>query len=310
MTRVRTVVSALTLALGVLMIVGWTVSAKAVEMIEDGESAAQLTDKALASPAVADLAADKIQEQIYTQLRAQVNVGWFDVAWGVAEQPLHQAIVSLIGSDFVATTAHTGAGNAQVGLMSALTDEEREDGALVLTVDVSPRINARLNQIPGIGTFLPDVVIDPVEVEVIAADTFAEVRDAYRVATWISTWLGWIGVALIVMGVATSSRRTWFVSRSMLITGVALVATGLAVGAVGASTVAGLMPGGLDSGAGAAVEELLADTALPSLAGRLLVIGAVALVISLVATLVARDTSAPSSEQGAVVLLVTSPRPR
>jgi hypothetical protein len=284
----RTIVASFLVLLGVMMIVTWGITSKSVEAIDNGQAAGKLTDKVLSSPAVADLAADKAEAQIYEQLSAQFDSRAFELVWGFAQEPIHDAIVSVIGSDFVANSAQAGADRAQAALVTALTEEDRPYGPLMLTIDISPRINARIDQVPVVGGIIPDITVPALEVEVIPADTFEDMRSAYSAAKAVATWFIWIGLALIALGVVVSPRRRWFLARSMLVAGVIVLAVGFAIGAMGAHTIARFMPGGTEGGLGTAVEDLLSDTAIPPIADLLIALGIAALILALLSALAGR----------------------
>ncbi|WP_061965428.1 hypothetical protein [Demequina aurantiaca] len=279
----RTIVSAFLVLLGVMLIVTWAFASKSAEAVENGEAAANLTDKVLSSPAVADLVATKAQEEIVRSVEEQFDNDLVNLALGLAAGPIHDAIETAISSDFVNDAARAGAGEVQTRLVAAMTDPDRPYGPLELTIDVSPRINDRLDQVPLVGSFIPDVTVPSVSVEVVDAATFEDVRSAYGVLQWAATWFIWIGLLLIAVGVFASPRRRWFLSRAMLVAGVVVLAIGYTVSAIGASSIANLMPGGSEGGLGVVVNDLLSDTAIPPIADVLITLGFAALVLALVA---------------------------
>ncbi|WP_062212239.1 hypothetical protein [Demequina oxidasica] len=281
----RTIVSAFLVLLGVMLIVTWAFASKSAEAVENGEAAANLTDKVLSSPAVADLVATKAQEEIVSSVEEQFDNQLVNLALGLASGAIHDAIESAITSDFVTNAARAGADQVQTRLVAALTDPDRAYGPLELNIDVSPRINDRLDQVPLVGSFIPDVTVPPVSVEVVDAATFEDVRSSYGVLKWAATWFIWIGLLLIAVGVFASPRRRWFLSRAMLVAGVLVLAIGYTVSAIGASSIANLMPGGSEGGLGVVVNDLLSDTAIPPIADVLITLGFAALVLALIAAL-------------------------
>lgn len=284
----RILVSIFLVLLGVMMVVTWAFSSKSVQAIENGEAAAKLTDKVLSNPNVASLASQRVTDEVHTSLQSQFDSQAFDLLWGFAEQPIQDAVASVISSDFVANAADAGATRVQARLVEALTDADRPYGPLMLSIDVSPRLNDRIDQIPTVGGFVPDITVPPLELEVIDAAVFEDVRSAYSAATWVSTWFGWLGLLAIALGVVVSPRRQWFLARSMLVAGVVVVAIGFTISAVGAHTIATFMPGGAEGGLGVAVSDLLSDTAIPTVSTLLLQLGAVALALALISVLVVR----------------------
>lgn len=309
----RTAASAFLVFLGVMMIVTWAFSVKSVQAVESGEAAENLTATLLESPEVANLAADKATDQIHDQLQAQFDSQQFELLWGLAEQPIHNAIVNVIGSDFVADAAEKSAGRIEAGLVEALTQEDRPYGPLMLSVDVSPRINARIDQIPVVGTWLPNITVAPLETEVIEAQVFEDMRNAYGAAKAVAAWFIWIGLALVILGVYVSPRRRWFFARAMFVAGGLVLAIGFTINAIGAHTIASFMPGGADGGLGTTVDSLLSDAAIPPITSLLLRLGSAALLLAVLAVLVVRFVPAfrrnlqSRREQNAVPLTHESP---
>lgn len=284
----RILVSVFLVLLGVMMVVTWAFSSKSVQAIENGDAAAKLTNTLLSNPQVAELAADKATDALHTELAKQYDSRTFETLWKFAETPIHKAIVNVIGSDFVANAAQTSASKVQEGLVKSLTKEDRPYGPLMLTVDVSPRVNDRVDQIPLVGNFVPQITVPSLELEVMSAEVFQDIRSAYSAAKWISAWFVWIGLLLIALGVLVSPRRRWFFARSMLIVGALVLAIGFTVDAIGAHTLARLMPGGAEGGLGVTVDDLLSDTAIPTVSNLLLKLGSIALGLALITVLATR----------------------
>lgn len=285
MRAFRTILSAFLVLLGVMLVVTWAFAVKSVEAVDNGQAAANLTGKALSSPAVVDLVATEVEEQVIASVQDQVDNDLVDLLVGFASEPIHGAVEAFMSSDILSDVAHRGAEQAQTRLVAALTADGRPYGPLTLAVDVSLRINDQLDEVPVVGSFIPEVVVPAVSVDVVPADTFEDVRSAYGVLQWAATWFVWLGLALIAVGVAASPHRRWFLSRAMLVAGVVVLAIGYTVGAMGASQIANLMPGGFEGGLGFVVDVLLSDTAISPIADVLIALGLGALVLSLLAAL-------------------------
>ncbi|WP_430869016.1 hypothetical protein [Demequina aurantiaca] len=288
MRSFRTFISAFLVLLGVMMIVSWAFASKTVDAVESGDAAANLTNAVLSSPEIADKAATTVTDKVHDEIAAKVDSDAFELLWTFAEQPIHDAVVSALGSDAVTNVAESGASKLQAGLVEALTDKDRVIGPLLLGVDVSPRVNARIDEIPFVGTLIPDVTVPPLELTVMEAEVFQDVHTVYSSAKFMSTWFIWIGLLLVALGVMTSPRRKWFLARSMLLAGVLVLAIGFTVNAFGAHTIAGLVPGGTEGGLGTTVDQLLSDTAIPTITGLLVKLGIAALVLAILSLLAVR----------------------
>lgn len=302
MRAFRTILSAFLVLLGVMLVITWAFAVKSVEAVENGQAAANVTGKALSSPAVVDLVAREIEEQVIASVEDQVDNELVALIVSFASKPIHGAVEAFLNSNTISDVAQRGAEQAQTRFMTAVTAADRPYGPLTLTVDISPRINDRLDKVPVVGSSIPEVIVPSLSVDVVPADTFKDVRSAYRVLTWAATWFAWLGLVVIAVGVLASPRRRWFVSRAMLLAAVVVLGIGLTVGAVGASRIANLMPGGSAGGFGVVVDTLLSGTTISQIADVLIAMGVAALMLSLLAALAVRrfplpldrDASGPS----------------
>ncbi|WP_084103380.1 hypothetical protein [Demequina sp. NBRC 110056] len=276
MRALRVITSAFLVLLGSMMMVVWALAVNTVASIEDGSAADQLTARVLESPATADLVADQVQRMLEERIEGQVG----GIALELLDEEIRELVVSVVGSDLVTGALSAGADRVQNRLFDEVSDPERTPGPFVIAVDLGERVNGRIDEVPVVGPLIPDIDLPEYEVEVIDAATFEDVRTGYSALTFAATWFVWIGLALIVGGIAAAPRWRWFLPRALVGAGALGLAIAFALGAVGPSTLASFMPGGADGGAGVLVEDVVATTALGPIVDVLMVLGIVALGIA------------------------------
>lgn len=280
---VRTLISALTIVVGALMIAAWAVGQMVVSAVTDGTAIEALTATVLDSPT----ALTRISSDLGDAAMTKVATEWPGAEALGVEVPIRGAISGLVHSDEFASTVQTQVGLARVQVAHELTDETRESGPLVLDLDVSSMINARIGAIPRVGGFAPDVALAPVPVEVVSAKTFDDARAAYGFLNFAATWFLWAGIALLVLGVVISARRRWFLAKALLAVGVFLFVAGAVLWLAGPTTVAGWIPGGSGGDTRAIIIGSLASESTPSMSGRMMWWGVIGLVGSAVFALLA-----------------------
>ncbi len=271
--------------LGVLLVVTWSLSAKTASAIEDGTAARNLTAELLAAPEVTDFAASRIQ----TALDEQLSDSRLGPLLSIFAQQIHDGLVQVLSSDFVTGAVATSAGKVADQLTAALTTRDRPAGAFVVALDLSERLNDRLDQIPLVGPLLPSVTLPTVEVEVIDAATIDGVRATYAAVKFASVWFLWFGLLLIGLAAWLARHRRWYAIQ--VAAGIALLAVGIALtlGRYGPSAVAKVMPGGPDGGAGVFVTQFVSDNAVAPIANVLFTLALTALVLAALFTLAARQ---------------------
>ena len=149
-----------------------------------------------------------------------------------ALEPLESLAAQVLSSDQVRTAVAAGITRVETRLVDELTARERATAPFTVGVDIGAELNARLDEVPVVGAFAPDLEIAPVEVEVVDAATFDQVRTAYAGIRFAGDWLAWIGAALLAVGMALSRRRARYAGWSVLGLAVGALAVAFAVGAV------------------------------------------------------------------------------
>jgi hypothetical protein len=86
-------------------------------------------------------------------------------------------------------------------------------------MDVSATVNKQLGEIPVVGSQIPRVSVAPVQVEVVSADSFNKARTAYSRLEFAKHYFLWIGAALILLGLAVSTRRLYVVAKFLIAVG-------------------------------------------------------------------------------------------
>src|SRR6478735_523910 len=166
------------------LMVSWSVAGKAVAGIEDGSAVTKLTQKMLDDPDFADAAAGRITDRLVEQTEGRF-IGRVVVAF---EPELQRAIANVLSSDRVEEAVTTGLEKLEGRLTEEITEPNRPSGPLVISVDLSDRVNARIDQIPVVGTFIPEVTVPPIERELIDATTFDQVRQVYSGLKLVAGW--------------------------------------------------------------------------------------------------------------------------
>jgi len=165
MSALRTIASALCIVLGALLIATWAASTAALSAIEEGTVIEDATTKAIAT--------DAAQQELVTN-GTEVVLGALDQAGINSNIPGIEAITreivdAVVESDAFANVVHAQTQSVREQVVEAL--ESTTTGPIVVTLDFSDEVNARLGQIPVIGGALPTVAVPGVPVEAMDADT-------------------------------------------------------------------------------------------------------------------------------------------
>ncbi|WP_084130592.1 hypothetical protein [Demequina sp. NBRC 110055] len=274
MRALRTLVSALCILAGALMVVAWAASSAAVRAVEDGSALSGLTRAAFSVPSVVESISTRAKEQVIGTIE---DSGVNPAAVGI-EDTVRTAVDDAVRSDEFEQAVAAAAEDADDQFVVALTDPDREAAPLVLAVNVSGVVNARIDEIPAVGAVAPDLSLPPAEFEVVDAATFETVRSTYGVMTWLAAWGLWVGLALLAIGMLVTHRRRWFVAKALLAIGVLTFGFGIVVRFVDPDAVLAVLPGGDEGTLGALWASVVTEEAAPAIAQRSLLIGAVALV--------------------------------
>ena len=184
MKTLRIIGAAFLVLLGAMLLVGWSVAGKAVGSIESGEAATKLTQQLLDDPDFADAAAGRITDRLVERTDGNF-VGRIVSAFA---PEIQQAIASVLQSDRLNEAVTQSVSKVEEQLTDELTDPNRASGPFVVTIDLSDRVNARIDQIPVIGGLLPSVTVPPIERELIDAQTFDSLRQVYSGLNLVATW--------------------------------------------------------------------------------------------------------------------------
>lgn len=277
----RTVASALLIIAGALLVVMWAVAGVAVRAVDDGTAVHGMAQQALSDPEISEAIADDAAEASVQALRDRGvdldRLGLESALRGLVEQAVQTEAFRSLLLDQVDTTRDQVADQ----LTAALDTPQ----PLVLTIDVSDWVNAQIESIPVIGAAVPDIRVPGVEVEVLDRETFAEVRGAYAVVSWLATWGVWCGAALIVIGMFVTHRFRWFLAKAGLAIAVIAGAAWVAVRLWGLDALALVWPFP-DGSVATLVAEVVTDAATPAIEARLTTVAVWAAIAALVLFLV------------------------
>ncbi|MFW2514483.1 hypothetical protein ACNI3K_11970 [Demequina sp. SO4-13] len=281
MTALRTLVSAICILVGAFLIAWWAVASVIMGQIEDGTAVRGMTERALESPEVTASLSSHLSDRTQAELSSQgVNLA----ALGLDDE-LDQAITTAVESPAFRATVLDQVDDAHIQVTEQLTVSLREPAPLVISVDVSDSLNARIDELGGLGAAAPDLAVAPVDVEVLDAEQFERARTAYERTVWAQQWGLWLGAALLAFGLLVSHRRRWFVAKALTVLGLLCVGFGASIALIGPETITTFMPGGVEGSLSTMWREVLTVEAAPIIMERSLWIGGIALVAALVATL-------------------------
>ncbi|WP_084037905.1 hypothetical protein [Demequina sp. NBRC 110053] len=283
MRGLRTLVSALCILAGVLLVVAGAVSSIVVRAVEDGDAVRALAERAMDSDAVRSQVAAQVTEQALDAL-ADAGVA---LDGPLIESAIGGALESAVESEGFRDALLEEADAAHEQFAAALTDPDRESAPLVLNVDVSGAVNARIDDIPVIGDVVPDTAVPPVAVEVLSADRFDAVRAAYGPVAWLAAWGVWSGLAVLGVGALVSHRRRWFPAKALLALAVACLIVAGVITVLGPETILRLVPGAVDGAYGSLWRDALTEEAAPVIVERSLWAAAGAFVAALLAAALA-----------------------
>lgn len=281
MKALRTLVSALCILAGATLVVLWLLSWMAINLIEDGTATESVVVVALESPAVVDKIGTEVKDQAFDAL-ADRGID-LDV-WGVGDLAA-DSFTSLAQTDEFRDAVIAQIQTAREQLHDELTDPDRPRAPFDVAINASDLINDRIDQLTGAVVDVPTLSVAPVRIEVVSADTFEQVRTGYARVEFAKKYFLWAGLAFIVIGLLVSTRRRFVIAKFLAAVGVfSLVAYAVLVW-VGPAGLSGWIPDGGDESWGKVFADLIAEDALPSVTGKLLLASGVALAGAAVATL-------------------------
>ncbi|WP_061965426.1 hypothetical protein [Demequina aurantiaca] len=262
----RTIISAISIVLGALLVATWAVSQVAVTAVEDGSAVDSIAAAVFDSPeAVGDMSDDLGDAAVDAISDNGINIE----ALGL-DGPIRDQVTSLVQSDEFATEVQRQVADSHEQFADALTDEARAPGPMILMLDVSPMVNDRLDQVPVVGSLIPDLTLDPIPVEVVSTEVTEDARTAFGFMEFAAAWFLWAGIALMVLGLLISARKRWFISKTLLAVGVLSLGVWALLTFTSPQTIASWFPGGEDSSVGTIVVQTFTAEAAPPIASRML----------------------------------------
>jgi hypothetical protein len=284
MTRtIRIIGAAFMVLLGSMVLVLWSVAGKTVASIESGEAANNLTQKLLEDPNFSTIAAESVVANLEKQTEGRF-INRIIIAFG---PELEQVVKNVLESDRVNEAVTNSVDKVSTQLTQELTEANRPSGPFTLSIDISDRVNQRIDEIPVIGGFIPDVTIPPVEKELIDATTFDQIRGYYGGVKLVASWGFLVGLALIVGGFFVAPRSRWYWPQAALAVGFIVLAVSIAVRRVVPAQIVKALPGNT-SGGPAFVRDFLSSNATGPIASRLLAMAIWAVVLAVLFWAIAR----------------------
>ncbi len=256
-----------------MLIVAWGLAQKSAESIEDGTAGEALVVTVVQSDRTADVIADGVIRVLNEQVDGDVG----GIVLNLLEDEIRDVAYDLVQSEQFQSVLLTSADRAQNYFLAELSDPDRATAPFGIYLEPGERINARIDEIPVVGGLIPELEIAPVEVEIIPADTFDDIRTGFSALLWAATWFFWIGLVLLVAGIAIAPRWKRYLPRALIGAGVLGLAIAFTLNFFGPRTVANFVPGGAEGGVGTLMEDVVVGTALAPITNILLTLGLIAL---------------------------------
>lgn len=279
----RTLISALAIVVGAVLIASWAVSNVVVNSVKDGTAVVSLATRLMDTPAVVNQISADLGDAAVDQLDVPVP----DAVSAGIDSTVRESVDDLVHSEEFTSEVESQIGAAHSDFADALTEDAREPAPFVLYLDASPLVNDRIDAIPVVGSAAPDLALAPVPVEVLDAEAFEDTRTVYGLMEFAEQWFLWAGVALVLVGIVISPRKRWFIAKLLLSVGVLSLGVWAVLTFNDPQTVAGWLPGGESGAVGTVVVETFTSDATPSITQRMLWWGAISLAGSAVFALVA-----------------------
>lgn len=279
MTTARTVMSAVSILLGVAIFAGWHVAHVVVGVVESGTTAREMTARALDSRSLVDA----IGSDIAGVAGASLDDQGVDVAKLERDGHLAEVMTHIAGSPEFRVAILTQAQAAHAQVNDQLTDPSRPSAPLIISVDVSEVVRGGVGDLGGPAAALRSVELSPIDIRIVEADQFERVRDGYAAVRWAHTWGLWLSLGVLGVGYAISYRKRWFPAK--VLCGIA----GMSFGVAGAATLVGpevfvrFLPGGEDSVGARLLLDVVGPQAFAIVIEKSVLVGGLALVGGLIA---------------------------
>jgi len=272
----RTLVSAVCIVLGSLLIAVWAASWVALSALENGTVVDSAAATAIDSPVVREQIASAMGDQAVAALgRAGV-----DTAAPGLEVTVRAALTAAARSSAFGELLASQISVVREQFVAALQDSDADGRPITVSINVTDFFNEKMSSAPVVGSLLPNVTVPPVSVEVLGAQKADDARRAYDWMTIAATWFLWLGLGVLALGIVVSHRRRWFLAK------VSLAIAAMSAGAwailtfVDPATIIRWLPGGSGGAASGVVSAVIAAEAGPSLARRMAIVAIAAMVVA------------------------------
>lgn len=214
MKVLRGFLSAVLTTLGVLSLLVWLVARFAVSTVEDGSIMRSIASTALDQSAFRGVISDQASNIAISDLQA---VGVDTVLF----EPLIRALIAdTVASDEFRVEFLGSVDGAREDLQAQLM-ARGSLAPLVLHMDVSNLVTTVLGAVPGLVELAGTIEVDPISIELVDSNGVSNVRSVYGWAQSARDWAGWLGLALIFLGVLISPKRLYVIPRVMMSLGIA-----------------------------------------------------------------------------------------
>jgi len=234
----RTIASAICIVLGALCIATWAASWAALDAIREGTVIEDVTARAIASQGAQDALVENGTEQV---LLALEEAGIDSTTPGI-EGTTAALIKALVSSEAFNNLVHAQTKSIREQMVVALDSDG--PGAITITINLSDEVNMRLEQVPVIGSSIPEIAVPGIPVQVMDDATAAKARTVWDALHFAKQWFGWLGLALVAIGILVSNRKRWFFAKLALAVGVISAAVWLVMTLLEPQTLAERIPGG------------------------------------------------------------------
>jgi len=158
------------------------------------------------------------------------------------ETLVRQLVERIAHSETFVSVVHAQAASIRQQIVVQLNADG--EGPITVMLNFSEPVNAKLGDIPVVGSALPTIAVPAVPVEVMDADTADTARTLWTWLHFAAQWFGWMGLALLVVGYLVSFRKRWFLAKAFLALGVVSGLIWLVATLMDPRELANLVPGG------------------------------------------------------------------
>ena len=279
MNVVRSVVSALTPVLGAVLIAVWLLLQALMPLVEGGAPVRAITEQALKSPTLVAAVSAEVSDEIG---RALANNGIDVVAMGVDDY-VEQVIANTMGSRVVQQALMRQADDVYDQLIEQLKHPKRTVDPFTLELDLTDLVEARVTDLSALGIAPGELNVPTVNAHVLDGKEAKQVRDGYAAAQWMQSWLLWIALGVMVVGVLLSRHRQWLFAKEFFTLGITMFAVGGTVAWLGPEAIAGWLPDGGYEALSNLWVEVIREEVVPTVMRSSFIVGTVAVLASFAA---------------------------